>query len=254
MGLVHDPEAAGRSLMMAQKSLCNGEKTGRVCAHYWAHCEKVESNNPDNLKFGQLFRVCMVFNAIAYEMGFDQLATVCNRYRPAHLPIWRQILIWLGLSKNPLGYNEEMEGYNPLTSAEIRTLQRGSSDPLVPLVRGRGGIPGSTSMADDSVYQLQLEMAEEKKKRAVALAAEKGIPLKDALQEVVGDVEADGLLDRANKLMAEKDISIEDALGEVIKETTFPAPEESVSFNEVFADDDAEGDGIFEKEEKGEDE
>jgi hypothetical protein len=177
MGLIHDPEAEKRSLMMAQKALCNGQQTGRSCVHYWVHAEKVESNNPDNLRIGEVFRVCAPMGTsptLGNEMSESQLATRCNRYEPRKLPLFKRALKVLGLPVDDPGvYDPEVEEYNPLTAEEIRLLQEGSSDPTA--VAERGPLtPGTTAplTGDDAVADLKKEVAISLQEARTALEAE----------------------------------------------------------------------------------
>lgn len=139
MGMIHDPEAESRSVMLKRPALCNGQKTGRSCVHYWAHAEKVESNNPDNLRLGEMFRGCGYHPSIVHEMSESQLATVCNRYEPRKLPLFRRALVVLGLADDPGKYDPSFEEYQPLTPDEIKQLQDGSPSTQVEQVPMTGG-------------------------------------------------------------------------------------------------------------------
>jgi len=153
-GMIHDPEAEQRSIMMKRPALCNGQKTGRSCAFYWVHTEKVESNNPDNLRLGEIFRGCILHDSIVHEMSESQLATSCNQYKPRKLPLFRRALAVLNLTEDPGKYDPTIEEYQPLSPEEIRELQKGSSDPL-----GRdddavaGGVPGQTAPLTDDMLK-----------------------------------------------------------------------------------------------------
>jgi hypothetical protein len=122
-GIVEDFEAEKRSLMAKAKPLCNGEKNGRSCVHYWAHVEKVESVNPDYLRRGELFRVCGFHPSIAHEMNQHQLAVECNRYAPRRLPLFKRPLAVLGLVKDPGKYDPNFEEYQPISAAQLKLLQ-----------------------------------------------------------------------------------------------------------------------------------
>lgn len=123
MGFFIDEGADKRSLMNRQPRLCNGQKTGRACVHYWAHNEPVESANSDVLRLGQLFRVCGVHPSIAHEMESHQLATHCNRYEPRRLPLYKRPLRWLRIIDDPGAYNPAVEEYRPLTPEEVQALR-----------------------------------------------------------------------------------------------------------------------------------
>jgi hypothetical protein len=122
-GLIEDPEAEKRSLMMRRKALCNGASTGRCCVHYWVHVEKVESNNADYLRRGELYRVCGYHPSIANEMSHEQLATECNQFVPRRLPMWKRPLALLRIVSDPGKYDPSFEDYQPLTPEQIQALQ-----------------------------------------------------------------------------------------------------------------------------------
>jgi hypothetical protein len=179
MGLIHDPEAEKRSLMMARKALCNGQQTGRSCVHYWVHAEKVESNNPDNLRIGEVFRVCAPMGTsptLGNEMSESQLATRCNRYEPRKLPLFKRVLKVLRFPvADPGAYDPEVEDYKPLTAEEIRELQAGSSDPTH--VAEPGPLtPGTTApiTAEDAINSLKQEVVISLNDAKAALEEESG--------------------------------------------------------------------------------
>lgn len=134
MGLIRDPDAEKRSLMLKQKTLCDGQKNGRACACYWEHWEKVDSHNPDSLRKGEIFRVCIVSPAIAHEMTADQVATECNQYRPMKLAWYLRPLAWIGLIDDPGRYRDTAT-WNPMTPEEIKKLEEKTplADELVQL-------------------------------------------------------------------------------------------------------------------------
>lgn len=109
--------------MTRQPVLCNGQKTGRSCVHYWAHVEKVESANADYIRLGQTWRVCGWHPSIANEMSADQLAVRCNQYTPRWLPLWKRPLALLRIVDDPGTYQSEYEEYRPLTPEQIKALQ-----------------------------------------------------------------------------------------------------------------------------------
>lgn len=127
MGFHYDPEADKRSLMLKQKALCNGQRNGRACVHYWTHVEKVESANSDNLRRGEIYRSCVFPGGGAplqsHEMSADQLATECNQFKARRLPILQRPLAWLGMVEDQGKYDPEYEDYKPLSPEEIKTLQ-----------------------------------------------------------------------------------------------------------------------------------
>lgn len=172
-GLIHDPEAEGRSIMMKRPALCNGQRTGRQCVHYWMHIEKVESNNADNLRLGETYRGCALDKTpavLVHQMTANELAVVCNRFEPRRLPFYKRPLRWLRLIDDPGAYKPDLEEYRPLTPDDIREIQTGSSDPLgrdqVPMT---GGIPGVTApLSDEAVEAMVAANAKRREEQARA--------------------------------------------------------------------------------------
>jgi len=107
LGLIYDPKAEGRSLMLSQESICNGHSTGVQCVHYWAMVQKVESANPDFLRTGSKRRLCICSPGNYIEFVAEtELPVKCNKYLP---------------SLNE--YEPDFETYNPLTPEEIKEIQ-----------------------------------------------------------------------------------------------------------------------------------
>lgn len=107
MGLIHDPQAEKRSLMLQQENLCNGQQTGNQCQHYWVMRQKVESGNPDFLRSGEKKRMCTLSPGFPVEFIADvELPVECNRYC-ASLRV----------------YDPTFEEYNPLSPEEIAEIQ-----------------------------------------------------------------------------------------------------------------------------------
>lgn len=105
--LIDDPNARKRSLMHQQKSLCNGEATGRPCKYYWYQLTKITSNNPDILNKGEIQRACLLTGQ-ALPMESEELAVECNQYKP----------------NKKLKYNSEQEEYTPITPEEYKEIQK----------------------------------------------------------------------------------------------------------------------------------
>ncbi len=107
MGLIFDPKAEGRSLMLSQESICNGHATGVQCVHYWAMVQKIESANPDYLRTGSKRRLCICSSGNYIEFVAEtELPVKCNKY----VPSLRE-------------YEPDFETYNPLTPEEIDDIQ-----------------------------------------------------------------------------------------------------------------------------------
>jgi hypothetical protein len=161
MAFHYDPEAEKRSLMLQQKALCNGQKTGRACAHYWAHVEKVESANPDFLRRGEIFRACAFVGGgtiHCHEMAADQLSTECNQYKARVLPIWKRPLAALRIIDDPGAYDPFFEGYDPMTSEDIAEQNR--LHPSTPEdTTATVGTDPAAEMAADNVVTFQKELS-----------------------------------------------------------------------------------------------
>lgn len=163
MAFHYDPEAEKRSLMLQRKALCNGEKTGRQCVHYWAHVEKVESANPDFLRRGEIFRACAFVGGgtiHCHEMAADQLSTECNQYKARLLPLWKRPLAALRIIDDPGAFDPFFEGYDPMTKEDIEEQRRlfPSAPEDSSAVVGGSGDPAA-EMAVDNVVALQKELS-----------------------------------------------------------------------------------------------
>lgn len=122
--LIDDPKAKNRSLMHKKPSLCNGQATGAPCVHYWFHTQKVESNNPDELKDGEKHRACLISPGFPVEFSDEEIPHVCNQYRPRKLPGLKGLL---GFTAQ---YNAADEEYSPLSPEEVAALR--AADPTPP--------------------------------------------------------------------------------------------------------------------------
>jgi hypothetical protein len=120
--LIDDPKAKDRSLMLKKPSICNGQATGHPCKHYWFHTQKVESNNPDELRSGEKHRACLISPGFPVEFSDEEIPHVCNQYSPRKKTGLR------GLLGQKEAYDATQEEYNPLTPEEVRAL-RANDDP-----------------------------------------------------------------------------------------------------------------------------
>lgn len=104
----YDPlEAQKRSLMHKQQVLCNGEKTGSCCKHYWAITRIVPSLNSDFLQVGEKLRFCRAWGSepLEFEDGREGLAPYCNIYEPDSRP-----------------YDADFEQYKPISPEVLDNL------------------------------------------------------------------------------------------------------------------------------------
>lgn len=109
MVLMEDPKAKDRSLMSRQKSLCNGQRTGHQCVHYWALRKKSTTVNPDAQRKGETIRYCMYDTSEVTFLGDggDDMAVACTGYSPSERV-----------------YAPEFETFEPMTPEEIDELER----------------------------------------------------------------------------------------------------------------------------------
>lgn len=111
----HDAGAKARSPMLRQLTLCNGQKDGYECKHYWRQTVRKDTLNPDNLRKGETFRYCkLAINAPDHNMamfinGDAELAVECTEYCKDR--------------KRP--YDPNVDDYAPLTPEEITAMQEG---------------------------------------------------------------------------------------------------------------------------------
>ncbi len=157
---MHDLDAArARSLMYQQKTVCNGERDGKACKHFWDLTQIPGSANPDMLKDGERFRMCTYFKGmdpLMMENGKEGMAVQCNRYEP----------------DDALVYIEKNEVYDPLTPDEYRALNAGE-------IKNR----------DDLVaYRARAKERDQEIKAAVAAEAAKAAEDNVSIDDVMGDV------------------------------------------------------------------
>jgi hypothetical protein len=107
--LIEDPLAKDRSLMLRQKVLCNGQRTGLQCEHYWGLLKKTDTVNPDAQRSGEKVRYCLVDRAEATFLGDggSDMAVACTAFKPS-----RRV------------YDATFEDFNPMTPEDIIELER----------------------------------------------------------------------------------------------------------------------------------
>lgn len=118
ISILTDPAAKRRSLMLKQKSLCDGCATGYECKHYWALVYKMDTPNPDHLRQGERARFCLLTPSrdgpIDLGDGGSDMAVYCNHYEPSNRE-----------------FDSNFNQFNPLTPEEVSELEeRDPSDPL----------------------------------------------------------------------------------------------------------------------------
>lgn len=104
-----DPEADARSIMMRQPCICNGERTGSECEHYWFQVIRFATANSDAFKLGDRVRRCLLEKDawdLQQRLEAIDLPVRCNQYKPS----LRQ-------------YDPKNEEYDPITPEETRFLE-----------------------------------------------------------------------------------------------------------------------------------
>jgi len=120
-GARYDPEAAAKSPMLRQKTICDGQLTGRCCVHFWRHVVKVDTVNPEHLRRGQTILACTMTPDETFGFSSDTMPVECNRYRPRG----RGLRAWLRLAPDPGAYREDP--YLPLAPDEKKDDDAGTS-------------------------------------------------------------------------------------------------------------------------------
>lgn len=131
MSLIHDPGADARSLMMNAPCICNGEKTGYVCRHYWAVMQKFSANNADSVRDGEKQRACTLMSGWPLEFVSEEFPTRCNRYERRPLPgLFALVARAVGLAERGWQkFDPAFEEFNPMTPEEIAELRKRIPDP-----------------------------------------------------------------------------------------------------------------------------
>lgn len=119
---IFDPEAEATSLMLKQQTLCDGQKTGRMCHHYHRFVQKVESANPDFLRLGQVGRFCKISEGFPIEMFEQEKRVKCVDYTPRRLPILKAIGVALRIIPDPYAYDGDVEEYAPITPEQQQEI------------------------------------------------------------------------------------------------------------------------------------
>jgi len=107
--------AAAKSAMRQLPALCNGEKTGFQCTHYWALAVKMDAQNPENLRRGEAMRYCtaVVGDRLDLGDGGAEMAVDCNRFEPSDR-----------------AYDAAFEVFNPMTPEEAAAMYGPEDDAL----------------------------------------------------------------------------------------------------------------------------
>ncbi len=183
-GIIDDPNADARSLMMRAKCVCNGEANGVQCKHYWGVNQKFRSINSDSVRRGEQNRSCKHVDGFLLEFVSEEKPTYCNHYEPRGAPglvalVARAVSLALGLGPKSgiisgwiegseydakqvlstmgfIAYDGNFEGYKPLTNEEISRLREEMPDRPV-VGRWKTENPGTLGV-DDIVNGPQIGM------------------------------------------------------------------------------------------------
>lgn len=146
MTLINDPNSDARSLMNRKPCICNGEKTGIQCAHFWSVIQKFPAQNAEAVRDGDKRRACTMAPSFLFEFTDVEKPTRCNRYEPRKEPglvaIGKRALAEaFGLKQGPgyVVFDEDFERFNPVTLEEIEKLREEFPDKPVhdPFMRGK---------------------------------------------------------------------------------------------------------------------
>jgi hypothetical protein len=150
MTLIHDPGAEARSLMMNAPCICNGEKTGYVCKHYWSVMQKFAANNADTMRDGEKQRACTLMAGWPLEFVSEEFPTKCNRYERRPMPgLFALVARAIGLAEHGWQkFDPTFEEFNPMTLQEIAALREKIPDPPPDPFQKGGKRPDRLSVDD----------------------------------------------------------------------------------------------------------
>ena len=115
--LREDPKARERSLMFKNPTVCDGQKAGYQCKHYWRTVDRMDVANPDEVRKGKTQRFCILLGNPPFPMGerASELSHECNQYVASERE-----------------YVPEAAENNPMTTEEVLALRAAHpSDPLL---------------------------------------------------------------------------------------------------------------------------
>jgi len=130
MTIIEDPNADARSLMYRAPCICNGEKTGVQCKHFWGFFKKFAAANADTVRDGEKQRSCTLVPGWPLEFVDEEKPTRCNRFEPRKEPglvaITKRAAVRLVGGKEGPGYvrfDDSFERFNPMTEEDIKKLR-----------------------------------------------------------------------------------------------------------------------------------
>lgn len=133
-----DPKARERSLMYKNPTVCDGQRDGKQCKHYWFSISRIDVINPDELRRGRKDRFCILLgNPYSMGDGSSEMATYCNQYDPSDKD-----------------YDPTFAVNQPMTEDEVLSLRGEAPDSVVngvvvTTVSNSIGSADSTSDSDD---------------------------------------------------------------------------------------------------------
>lgn len=160
---IEDPAADARSLMHRAACICDGERTGIPCKHYWSVIQKFRAANADSLRSGEKQRACTLCPSFLLEWTTEEQPTFCGRYEPRKTPGLIALVKRAARSaaflppKAGQGYearNLDFETFRPLTKEEIEQLRKEMPDEQ--FANQQSGKPPTSWTVDDIVNGPQI--------------------------------------------------------------------------------------------------
>lgn len=164
--------------MLQRPAICNGEKNGTKCKHYFSFAARTDAQNPEFLNLGMKFRNCTVCPGWLIEWeGWEDLPHHCDRYVPDYKGLrW---LVWRIGQFFSFGrkVDKSFEDYTPMTQEAVTELTKRAHDKERARVKAlhdpannkstdlfdatakfaSGGIPGQTTMATPEMLKEQVK-------------------------------------------------------------------------------------------------
>lgn len=82
--LTTHPEDKNASPMHRLPTVCDGQRDGFECKHYWRVVSRIDLLNPQEVKVGRFDELCMFMgHKNPMQDGSAEQATYCNQYEPS---------------------------------------------------------------------------------------------------------------------------------------------------------------------------
>ncbi len=133
MPIIENENEDRRSLMNRAPCVCDGEKSGIPCKHYWPVIQKFRAANAGALRSGDKRYNCTMAPSFLLEWTSEEKPTYCGRYEPRKSPglvalVQRAVALAvhhpIGSSYVPRGpgyekYDKDFSTFRPMTLDEI---------------------------------------------------------------------------------------------------------------------------------------